>query len=678
MTTALRSTLASFLIAIGVAGADDAVHGPMLRAEGVVSIYETPDLDVEGQTLAKSLVIDESATVDAGASASFASTLAVWAHSRNTFLFAFSETTPVPSFMTYSVTGVSSPPGYDYAHVVGDGTFLGDVSTNQFASDSVLNTFGSHGSEFSSSSIRNDLSRYGNSFSSVSAYNTFASSPPIIYINSTPVCYLTKNTIKSPRCDPDELLIYLAGDAPGGFPTVRHTVEVDESAPAGTYAFPVIFGFYSEGDGRTLLGVDTVWFTITVSGGTANRAPVLASIGDKAITEGDLLEFTVVASDQDGDALTYSASMSPAVTGPTFAADTGVFRWRPTFAQSGVYSATFGVEDGQGGIDAETVRITVANTNRAPELSQVDDATVEVGMKLEIALSGSDPDGDEINYSLSNQLEGAVLSGMIFTWTPTAEQVGTVSVTFGVHDEQGGSDTQTIEILVTNPDGSLDSALDQLVLRSADLTGTFGPYLAMNGRERLFITFQNGVSAHIPEQAAQSRANNICRLHGRAEAVSWLPMPSLSRTEPTLTMVTDTGNQIRNSRAQVEVNSRGRQIGPTKFFSITCGTEPVAAGKITALHMAEVTAMAPAYPNPFNSETAVRFTLAEASSVDLSIYNITGQRIRRLEVGYRARGSYRSVWDGADDKGRPTATGTYLVRLLTDSQHEVRKITLVR
>jgi hypothetical protein len=240
-----------------------------------------------------------------------------------------------------------------------------------------------------------------------------------------------------------------------------------------------------------------------------------------------------------------------------------------------------------------------------------------------------------------------------------------------------GFEAATYDLIVEVVEES-DTALEPLVFRAADLIGEHGPYMAMNGRERLFITFQNGRSAQIPERAAQGRANNICKLNGRAEATSWLAMPSLSRTEPTLTMVTDTGNLVRNTRGQLEVSSRGRQIGPTKFFTITCGTEPFSAGKRVAQWAAQKFELTPAYPNPFNSEVVIRFALPQDVTASVEIYNVSGQKVRTLARGFLAGGSHRFTWDGLDDAHHRVATGMYLVRLNAGAYRSVQKITLLR
>ncbi|MEA1905720.1 MAG: LamG-like jellyroll fold domain-containing protein, partial [Euryarchaeota archaeon] len=91
-----------------------------------------------------------------------------------------------------------------------------------------------------------------------------------------------------------------------------------------------------------------------------NHPPVLDPIGDKSITEGSLLEFTISASDPDGDPLTYSADNLP--TGATFDPATRTFSWTPDYGQSGSYpDVHFEVTDGYL-TDTEDITITVISS----------------------------------------------------------------------------------------------------------------------------------------------------------------------------------------------------------------------------------------------------------------------------------------------------------------------------
>ncbi len=94
-----------------------------------------------------------------------------------------------------------------------------------------------------------------------------------------------------------------------------------------------------------------------------NLAPVLDSIGDKTVNENDLLEFSVTANDPDQDTLIYSAAILP--PGSTFNTATQTFSWVPSSEQSGDYSITFSVDDGDLQ-DEETINISVVNVGVPP------------------------------------------------------------------------------------------------------------------------------------------------------------------------------------------------------------------------------------------------------------------------------------------------------------------------
>jgi len=100
---------------------------------------------------------------------------------------------------------------------------------------------------------------------------------------------------------------------------------------------------------------------VTVNSGTisGNRPPVLAGIGNKTVNEGQLLSFTVSATDPDGNPLTYSASSLP--SGTSFNPTTKTFTWTPSYRQAGSYtSVRFTVSDSNAN-DTEDITITVNN-----------------------------------------------------------------------------------------------------------------------------------------------------------------------------------------------------------------------------------------------------------------------------------------------------------------------------
>ena len=68
------------------------------------------------------------------------------------------------------------------------------------------------------------------------------------------------------------------------------------------------------------------------------------------------------------------------------------------------------------------------------------------------------------------------------------------------------------------------------------------------------------------------------------------------------------------------------------------------------------------YPNPFNPETVIKFSLKEKSNVTLTVYNITGQKVVELVNGEMEKGSYEKRFDGAN-----LSSGVYIFRLSAQS-----------
>jgi hypothetical protein len=84
------------------------------------------------------------------------------------------------------------------------------------------------------------------------------------------------------------------------------------------------------------------------------------------------------------------------------------------------------------------------------------------------------------------------------------------------------------------------------------------------------------------------------------------------------------------------------------------------------------------YPNPFNPSTTIQYRLAEASEVNLTIYNVLGQQVRSLVAGVKEAGTHTIEWDGRDDNGSTVQSGMYFYRIQTPSFTEAKKMTLLK
>ena len=89
------------------------------------------------------------------------------------------------------------------------------------------------------------------------------------------------------------------------------------------------------------------------------------------------------------------------------------------------------------------------------------------------------------------------------------------------------------------------------------------------------------------------------------------------------------------------------------------------------------------YPNPFNPETWIPFELSEAATVDLTIYNIRGEPIRTLNLGYRQPGYYddraeAAHWDGRNEHGEAVASGVYFYELRAGEFRDSHRMVILK
>ena len=73
------------------------------------------------------------------------------------------------------------------------------------------------------------------------------------------------------------------------------------------------------------------------------------------------------------------------------------------------------------------------------------------------------------------------------------------------------------------------------------------------------------------------------------------------------------------------------------------------------------------YPNPFNPSTTIRYHLNNYAEVDLSIYNVAGQKVATLVHQNQVAGSYTVEWNGYGRNGRPAPSGVYLYKLIVNN-----------
>jgi hypothetical protein len=84
------------------------------------------------------------------------------------------------------------------------------------------------------------------------------------------------------------------------------------------------------------------------------------------------------------------------------------------------------------------------------------------------------------------------------------------------------------------------------------------------------------------------------------------------------------------------------------------------------------------YPNPFNPSTNIGYWLARGGDVNITVYNIMGQKVKTLIDRYLPAGTYNVSWNSNDAQGEPVTSGIYFYRLTFGDRKESRSMVLVR
>ncbi|MCX7833578.1 MAG: T9SS type A sorting domain-containing protein [Ignavibacteria bacterium] len=79
------------------------------------------------------------------------------------------------------------------------------------------------------------------------------------------------------------------------------------------------------------------------------------------------------------------------------------------------------------------------------------------------------------------------------------------------------------------------------------------------------------------------------------------------------------------------------------------------------------------FPNPFNPITKINYGLAKSTFVNISVYNIQGEKVKELINGFQSAGNYFVLFDGSE-----LPSGIYYYKIVTSEFTEIKKLALVK
>lgn len=203
---------------------------------------------------------------------------------------------------------------------------------------------------------------------------------------------------------------------------------------------------------------DEAQLTITVTGRNIAAPPSFKSLETLTSAEGDNIAFNLPLVDPNISGLKFWASNWP--QGSKLDSLTGRFTWKPGYLQSGSYTVTFGVTDGNFQ-DVKNMLIVITERDLVPVLSPVGNLTVRENELLRVRLSGADSSGEAVSFTAQGLPAGAEFySQGLVLFRPGYTQSGVYTVTFAVVDASGHSDQETVSLTVQDVNRPPDFTVD--------------------------------------------------------------------------------------------------------------------------------------------------------------------------------------------------------------------------
>lgn len=127
------------------------------------------------------------------------------------------------------------------------------------------------------------------------------------------------------------------------------------------------------------------------------------------------------------------------------------------------------------------------------------------------------------------------------------------------------------------------------------------------------------------------------------------------------------------------VDTHNNRIQRFEVKVTSWGGGSMSSGRINLpANLPSVYTMSASYPNPLHSVSTIDFALPRSGPVKLSVYNITGQKVKSLVDGTLEAGYHAIRWDGRDNCGVKSANGVYFVKMSADGFNALKKLVILR
>jgi len=167
----------------------------------------------------------------------------------------------------------------------------------------------------------------------------------------------------------------------------------------------------------------------------------------------------------------------------------------------------------------------------------------------------------------------------------------------------------------------------------------------------------------------------------RCDSGAWSLVKSLPGVPDTVWLRVPRPSYKQDARIVLElarVTGDFTSLAELKLFQIEDRAREAEGAQSAGATAMYVTRLRSCTPNPFARTTVINYELANAGPVALSVHDVSGRLVRRLESCPRPAGRYVARWDGADGRGRAVPAGVYFVRYAAGGEVSTGRLTLVR
>ena len=395
-----------------------------------------------------------------------------------------------------------------------------------------------------------------------------------------------------------------------------------------------------------------------------NANPSITGVSDVTINEDESSTVTLSGTDADGDALTYSvASDTNAVT---ISLSSTTLTLTPNANWNGVANITAYASDGTA-TDSTSFKLTVTPVN---DIAAVQDKTIDEDNSTDVTLTSTFTGTTTFTAVSDTNGVAASISSSKLTLTPTANWNGVANIKAFASD---GSSKDSISFnLTVKPVQDapaafqwLSSTLDTINVNktnTADIYGMeWGESIDVDGETVDYLVYaQTGVN---PLEEVYDTTSTTVQLTFKelADGV-FESFPMLARATVKFSVIATDGIDT------VKVTGDDRVLFVIRYDYLSTKGE----GMPTEFVLHEN------YPNPFNPTTTLRFEMPEVSDVNITIFNMLGQKIKTFNMNDTPAGYHSIKWDATNDYGDPVGAGVYLFQLQANEFVKTRKMVLLK